>query len=77
MKRINYQVNTELKLSTAEHAASLDFFTSFNGNDTEIYAYYMNNGHIALAFTPKNAESYQVIVHKVIEFTPVDNNERH
>ncbi|MBV7392235.1 hypothetical protein KUA55_16250 [Enterococcus sp. ALS3] len=65
----NVHVNTELKLSDVEHAASIDFFTPFNGNDTKIYAYYMDNGNIALAFTPANADSYQVVVYQVVELS--------
>ncbi|WP_288228124.1 hypothetical protein [uncultured Enterococcus sp.] len=60
------KVNTELKLDTVADAATKDFFYPFNENDTRVYAYYMNNGHIALAFQPhSNVDQYQVI-----EFDP-------
>ncbi|WP_367378431.1 hypothetical protein [Enterococcus gilvus] len=65
------KVNTELKLSPSRNAVSLDFFTPFNGNDTKVFAYYMKNGHLALAFTPANPEGYQVIVYKIIEFVRI------
>ena len=64
------KVNTELKLDNVTNAATKDFFYPFNGNDTKIYAYYMNNGHIALAFQPgSNLDQYQVI-----EFTGSSNS---
>ncbi|MBU5366069.1 hypothetical protein KQI33_11850 [Enterococcus devriesei] len=62
----NVKVNTELKLADVTNAATKNFFYPFNGNDTRVYAYYMNNGNIALAFQPKNGESQ----YQVIEFEP-------
>lgn len=56
------KINTELKLDTDADAPTKEFFYPFNGNDTKIYAYYMNNGHVALAFQPSsNLDQYQVI----------------
>lgn len=63
------KVNTELKLSTSGNGDTTPhFFEPFNGNDTKVYAYYKNNGNIALAFSPKNADFYQVILYQEIEF---------
>lgn len=64
------KVNTELKLDNVANAATKYFFYPFNGNDTKIYAYYMNNGHIALAFQPiDKVDQYQVI-----EFYPTNDS---
>lgn len=58
----NVKINTELKLATITNAATKDFFYPFNGDDTRVYAYYMNNGSIALAFQPReDMDQYQVI----------------
>lgn len=66
------KINTELKLDNVVNAATKDFFYPFNGNDTKIYAYYMNNGHIALAFQP----SSKIDQYQVIDFYPTnDSNE--
>lgn len=64
------KVNTELKLDNVTNAATKDFFYPFNGNDTKIYAYYMNNGHIALAFQP----SSKIDQYQVIEFYPTNHS---
>lgn len=65
----NINIETELKLSDIANAATEDFFYPFNGNDTRVYAYYMNNGNIALAFQPGlGLDQYQVI-----EFEPTSN----
>lgn len=68
------KANTELKLSDTTNAVSADFFTPFNGNDTKIFAYTMNNGHIALAFTSKNSDSHKAAVYQAIEFTSTDTS---
>jgi hypothetical protein len=55
------KVNTELVLVASAYPASSDFFTPFNGNHTDIFAYYTTNGQIALAFTPARSAYYQVV----------------
>lgn len=63
----NVKINTELKLDSINEPATKDFFYPFNGNDTKIYAYHMNNGNTALAFQPGlGLDQYQVI-----EFEPL------
>lgn len=58
-------VNTELILSGTP---SPDFFMNFDGLNTKVYAYYMNNGNIALAFSPgKGIDQYQLL-----ELIPAD-----
>lgn len=59
VKEVN--TNTELKLANVSNSVTKEFFYPFNGNDTKIYAYYMKNGDIALAFQPSEADQYQVI----------------
>ncbi len=69
VKEVN--IETELKLSNVANAATKDFFNIFNGNDTRVYAYYMNNGNIALAFQP----AFDLDQYQVIEFEPTSNEE--
>ncbi|MBO0447931.1 hypothetical protein JZO76_00110 [Enterococcus sp. MJM12] len=60
------KVNTQLVPSSDPGSISSDFFYPFDGENTKVYAYYMNNGYIAVIFSPgKGLDQYQLI-----EFRP-------